>query len=119
MRMILVAVALVACGPEPVPTVKTPASTGNTASELTPGGGAQSSTPDCGVPVHANPPGCPERWWDARTLCDQPDRACDTELQCWYPGAGDGEPDGGFSTAYLSCSTNAADPSPFTWLCSQ
>jgi len=74
------------------------------------------------VPATSNPSSCPATWAEARVLCDADaatGAACSADLQCWYPGMGDGLPDGTFAPGLLECSTDPSHPSPNRWLCAQ
>lgn len=53
---------------------------------------------NCTYPPTSNPPGCPAMYYYAT-----PGPCAPIGLECWYPGAGDGNSDGCYSTALLAC----------------
>ncbi len=69
-------------------------------------GGTTSNGPDsapptantCTYPANTNPPECPPAY------TRRPPPSCaSVGLKCWYPGAGDGDGHGCWSTALLAC----------------
>jgi hypothetical protein len=65
------------------------------------GAGATSSPSDgsnCHYEEVHNPPECPATYKGATTA-----RCSPVGLKCWYPGVGDGMPDGCYATALLAC----------------
>ena len=80
-------------------------------SDSTKTGGSTSGSPapygsGCTYPKIDNPPECPPAY------TRQPPPSCSSVgLKCWYPGVGDGDGKGCWSTALLACQGNAkADP---------
>jgi hypothetical protein len=60
--------------------------------------GGAATTTDCKYPVIMNPDECPPAY------TREPPTSCTTiGLECWYPGAGDGDGRGCWSTALLKC----------------
>jgi hypothetical protein len=86
-----------------------------------PGNGPGSAPPKattCTYPVITNPPECPPAY------TRQPPPSCaPIGLKCWYPGAGDGTPDGCWATALLSCvgpsDADGGEPTTGTWIGAQ
>lgn len=74
--------------------------------------------PDAGgCPTYSGPPNsevCPDDWAGARSVCFKP--CLQPELRCWYPSAGDAQPDGCFSHALLAC---VGDAGSSQWRCAQ
>ena len=72
-------------------------------SDNTKAGGTSSSAPapygsGCTYPTIDNPPECPPAY------TRQPSPSCSPiGLKCWYPGVGDGDSRGCYSTALLAC----------------
>lgn len=59
----------------------------------------------CNYPPVNNPEGCPPAF--SQSFQGQP--CSNNGLECWYPGVGDGLPDGCNASALLKCTTDFTD----------
>ena len=106
---------LVACGGAVSPTPDSSSQAGDQSTETSGSGsdpakgsgGAKSndapppSSDPCSYPAVENPEGCPSTYSYAFS-----GRPCENDgLKCWYPGAGDQEPNGCWAAALLTCSS--------------
>jgi hypothetical protein len=96
--------------------------TGSGTSAGTGGGPVPAANRDCNYPTVNNPPGCPP----AYTRFPSPSTCSQIGLKCWYPGAGDGDGKGCWSTALLACNPDRdgdggadGDPTTGSWVGAQ
>jgi hypothetical protein len=74
--------------------------------------GTGSTAVDCTYPPQNNPADCPASY--SFSYSGQP---CPAEgLECWYPGAGDGDGQGCFYTAMLRCTSMFTDGGAAVWV---
>jgi hypothetical protein len=66
-------------------------------------GDADAGAEVCSYPPAHNDPSCPPTYLEAREWCGSNKPCTKDSPTCSYPGAGDGMPDGCFSTAGASC----------------